>query len=216
MLQLQDRSIARALIVDDNPEARHSYEYVIEELDLDPVPIEGPLVDVPAFIDTIEKSDVLLCDYHLRPRNYAACDGDQLVAQCYKANVPAVLCTTYTDAVLRRDCLRYIPGLIKSGNPEPNELVTGWGRCLSELSGAFEASRRPWRTLVRIAEVDDQRQLAYVIVPPWDVRKKIPIDMESLPPDIRDRLAPDHRFHAMVNTGADSHEDLFFESWEPA
>lgn len=216
MLELQNRSITRALIVDDDPEARHSYEYIIEELELDPLPVEGPLESVPAFIDTIEMSDVLLCDYHLKLRNYATCDGDQLVAECYKANIPAVLCTTFTDAVLRRDCLRYIPGLIKSGNPEPNALVNGWGRCLSELNGLFEPSRRPWRTLVRIAELDDQRQLAYVIVPPWDVRKKIPIDMDSLPSAIRNRLAPDRRFHAMVNTGADNHEDLFFESWEPA
>lgn len=214
MLQLQDREVTRALIVDDDPEARHSYEYVIEELELNPLPVEGPLDDVPAFIKTIEPSDVLLCDYHLKLRNYANCDGDQLVAACYKAKVPAVLCTTIADAVLRRDCLRYIPGLIKSGNPDPDELVTAWGHCLRELNGAFQPSRRPWRTLVRVAELDDQRQLVYVIVPPWDVRKKIPIDVDSLPFAIRNRLAPGRRFHAMVNTGADSHEDLFFEAWE--
>ena len=214
MLQLRDRSVTRALIVDDDPEARQSYEYVVEELDLDPHPLKGPLDDVPAFIETIEPSDVLLCDYHLRLHNYATCNGDQLVAECYRANVPAVLCTTIADAVLRRDCLRYIPGLIKSGNPDPDELVAAWGRCLSELNGTFEPSRRPWRTLVRVAELDDERKLAYVIVPPWDVRKKIPIDVDSLPSAIRDRLAPDRRFHALVNTGADNHEDLFFESWE--
>ena len=214
MLQLQGRSITRALIVDDDPEARQSYEYIIEELELDPLPLNGPLDDLPAFIETIQPSDVLLCDYHLRLRNYAACDGDELVAECYKAKVPAVLCTTIADAVLRRDCLRYIPGLIKSGNPDPSQLVAGWGRCLAEMTGTFDPTRRPWRTLVRVAELDDQRQLAYVIVPPWDVRQKVPIDIASLPYEICERLAPDRRFHALVNTGADSHEDLFFESWE--
>ena len=215
MLQLQNRSITRALIVDDDPEARQSYEYIIEELDLDPLPLNGPLDNLSSLIETMQPNDVLLCDYHLRLRNYATCDGDELVAACYKAQVPAVLCTTIAGAVLRRDCLRYIPGLIKSGNPQPSELVAGWTRCLTEMSGTFDPTRRPWRTLVRVAETDDQRQLAYVIVPPWDVRQKIPIDMDSLPSEIRDRLAPDRRFHALVNTGADSHEDLFFESWEP-
>ena len=215
MLQLKDRSITRAIIVDDDPEARQSYEYIIEELDLDPFPFNGPLEDLAAFIETVESSDVLLCDYHLRSHNYATCDGDELVAECYKAQVPAVLCTTIADAVLRRDCLRYIPGLIKSGNPTPTELVAGWNRCLTELTGTFDPTRRPWRTLVRVAELDDQRQLAYVIVPPWDVRNKIPIDMDSLPAEIRGLIEPDRRFHALVNTGADSHEDLFFESWEP-
>ena len=214
-MQLHDRSITRALIVDDDPEARHSYEYVIEELGLEPLPVPGPVDDVSAFIDTIEPSDVLVCDYHLRKRNYAVCDGDELLAECYKANVPGVLCTTFTDALLRRDCLRYIPGLIKSGNPEPHDLVSGWGRCLSELNGDFDPSRRPWRTLVRVAELDLDREFVYVIVPPWDVRKKIRIDLDSMPLEVRDVLTLDRRLHAFVNTGADSHEDLFFERWEP-
>ncbi|MCY4213438.1 MAG: response regulator [Gammaproteobacteria bacterium] len=215
MIQLHNRSVTRALIVDDDPEARQSYEYIIEELELDPLPVDGPLDNLPAFIKTIQPSDVLLCDYHLRLHNYATCDGDELVAECYKAKVPAVLCTTIADAVLRRDCLRYIPGLIKSGNPDPSQLVDGWDRCITEMNGRFDPARRPWRTLVRVAELDNQRQLVYVIVPPWDVRQKVPIETASLPPEIREHLVPDHRFHALVNTGADNHEDLFFESWEP-
>ena len=214
-MQIQGRAISRALIVDDDPAARDSYEYAIEELNLQPVPIEGPLDDLPSFIDKIQHSDVLLCDYHLRKRPYASCDGDQLIAECYKAKVPGVLCTTFTDITLRRDRLRYIPGLIKTGSPEPDDLVRAWARCLSELDGNFEPSRRPWRTLVRIEEVDPARKFVYVIVPPWDVRRKVRIDMDSLPPPIQQRLEPDRRFHALVNTGSESHEDLFFEAWEP-
>ena len=213
-MQVQDRTITRALIVDDDPAARESYEYAIEELDLQPFQIEGPLDNVPGFIERIEPSDVLLCDYHLRKHSYARCDGDQLVAQCYKANVPSVLCTTFTDATLRRDYLRYIPALIKTGILEPNDLVSALNRCVSALNGDFEQSRRPWRTLVRVAEVHQERQIVYVIVPPWDVRRKIRIDMDSLPPNVRARAKPDQRFHAMVNTGAESYEELFFDSWE--
>ena len=213
-MQIHDRVISRALIVDDDPAARESYEYAIEELELQPHPIEGPLDDITSFIATIRPSDVLLCDYHLKQHSYASCDGDQLIAECYKANVPGVLCTTFTDAVLRRDRLRYIPGLIKTGNPEPDDLLSAWDRCLSELDGNFEPWRHPWRTLVRVAEVDHERQFVYVIVPPWDVRRKISIDMDGLPQEIRDRVEPDRRFHALVNTGAESYEDLFFDNWE--
>ena len=214
-MQLQNRSISRALIIDDDPHARESYEYAIEELELQPHPVEGPLPDLPSFIATLQTSDVLLCDYHLRKRSgYATCDGDQLIAECYKAKVPGVLCTTFTDAILRRDCLRYIPGLIKDGNPNPEDLRRAWDRCLRELNGSFEPWRQPWRTLVRVDEVDHDRQFVYVIVPPWRARQKIRIDMVSLPQEIRDRVGPDRRFHAMVNTGAESHEDLFFAQWE--
>ena len=213
-MQIEGRTITRALIVDDDPQARDSYEYAIEELGLNTQPFEGPLDDVAEFIKQLDSSDALLCDYHLKKRSYAVCDGDELLAACYKARVPGVLCTTFPDAAPRRDCLRYIPGVIKTGNLEPEDLVTSWKRCLRELNGSFEPSRHPWRTLVRVSEVDEQRGFTYVIVPPWDVRKKIRIDIESLPSTIREHLGPEQRFHAMVNTGARNHEDLFFQDWE--
>ena len=215
-MELHNRSISRALIIDDDPNARASYEYAIEELDdVQAHPVEGPLPDLRAFIAGLQASDVLLCDYHLRKRSgYAKCDGDQLIAECYKAKVPGVLCTTFTDTVLRRDYLRYIPGLIKDSSPEPEDLTKAWGRCLSELDGYFEPWREPWRTLVRVDEVDYERKFIYVVVPPWRARQKVRIDMDSLPQEIRQLVAPDRRFHAMVNTGAESHEDLFFDKWE--
>ena len=213
-MRLQNRTIERALIIDDDPNARESYDYAIEELDLQPHHVQGPLRDISSFIDTVQPSDVLVCDYHLKRHTYADYDGDQLLARCYREGIPGVLCTTFTDAAIRRDYLRYIPGLIKTGSPEPDELVNAWDRCLRELDGEFEPSRRPWRTLVRVDEVDEQRGLVYVIVPPWHVRQKIRVDVESMPPEVQQLVQPDRRFHALVNTGTESYEDLFFDRWE--
>lgn len=213
-MQIQNRTINRAIIIDDDPAARDSYEYAIEDLNLKPRQIKGPLNNLSAFIDAIEPTDVLLCDYHLRKHSYASCDGDQLLAQCYRAKIPGVLCTTFTDTTLRRDRLRYIPALIKTGVLEPDVLVSAWGRCVSELNGNFEPSRRPWRTLVRVVEVNQERKIVYVVVPAWHARQKIRIDMDGLPKIIRNLVEPDRRFHALVNTGAESHEDLFFDTWE--
>ncbi len=53
------------------------------------------------------------------------------------------------------------------------------------------------------------------MVSSWDVHKKIRIDNDGVPGEILKRLQPGRRFHAEVNTGAESHEDLFFVSWEP-
>ena len=214
-MRLQDRSISRAVIIDDDPSARESYQYVIEELELTPWAIEGPLSDIPEFINDLGNSDVVLCDYHLkRHSGYADCDGDELVAKCYKAKIPGVLCTTFPDAIMRRDFLRHIPGLIMNGNPAPDELRTAWDRCLREQQGDFEPWRRPWRTLVRVAEVEEEHASAYVIVPAWDVRRKIRVDIGSLSEEIVDRIQPNRRFHALVNIGAESHEQLYFDEWE--
>ena len=215
MIELHGRRVERALIVDDEQNARDAFEFVIEDMELQPHQIEGPLDDLPAFIASIEHHDVVLCDFHLKKRAYADWDGDRLVAACFEAKVPGVLCTTIADPPIRRDCLRYIPGLLRTGSPEPVELHRAWEKCVRELQGDFEPSRRPWRTLVRIADVDHGRRCVYAVVPAWNVHRKVRIDNDNLPPWIGELIEPDRRFHALVNTGATNHRELFFDEWEP-
>ena len=215
MIAIHDRQIVRALIVDDEPDARDAYEYVIEDMGLRPHKVTDPLYDLPSFISSIGPTDVVLSDFHLKKHSYASCDGDRLVADCFQAGIPGVLCTTIAGAPIRRDCLRYIPGLVRTGDPDPAELRRAWEQCLHELAGRFAPARRPWRTLVRVADIDPEHRCFYAVVPSWEVRTKVRIDNDNVPPEIRELIAPDRRFHALVNTGAESHQDLFFDSWEP-
>ena len=214
MIAIHDRRIERALIVDDEEDARDAYEYVIEDMELQPKKVTGPLYDLPEFISSIEPNEVVLCDYRLKKHSYAKCDGDQLLADCFRAGVPGVLCTTFAEAPIRRDHLRYIPGLLRTGVPEPIELRRAWEKCARELDGRIESSRRPWRTLVRVADVDRDHGCFYAVVPAWDVRRKIRVDNDNVPQEILKLVEPDRRFHAVVNTGAESHYDLFFDDWE--
>ena len=71
-----------------------------------------------------------------------------------------------------------------------------------------------WRTLVRVETVDLDHGQVHVIVPPWSARETVPIELGSLPAEIRELVAVDKRFHARVNTGADRVEDLVFSDWE--
>ncbi len=214
---IHDREISRVLIVDDDPEARNGYGYPVEELGLEPVMVEGPVETAESFVTKAKQSaDAVVCDYHLKKHNYAACDGDLLVAECSKAGIPGMLCTTFTDVdvTIRRECLRYIPALLKTNSPDPEELMEAWRKSLREIGGTFHPARRPWRTLVRVAEVDDEGGYFYAIVPAWDSQQKIRLYKDNLPDKIRHRVEPGRRFHAQVNTGAESHEALFFDSWE--
>ena len=209
-----NRKINRVLIVDDDPAVRDSYAYPVEDLKLEPVLFEGPVGTPESFIAGVEPSDVVVCDYHLKKHSYARCDGDELVAECYKARIPGMLCTAYTDVTIRRDYRRYIPALLKTNGPELDEFVDAWKKCLSEIKGTFHPTRRPWRTLVRVDEIDDDQACFYAVVPAWDSRKKVRIDNAGIPENILKRSQPGKRFHAKVNIGAESHEDLFFVSWE--
>lgn len=217
MLRIQDREIKRVLIVDDDPAARESYAYPIEELDLEPVEVPRVQDTSRSFVSMAEDSDAVVCDYHLKRRSYARFDGDHLLAACFKGGIPGVLCTTFTDSAdtIRRDYLRYIPALLKTCSPEPSALIEAWRVCLAEMNDSFLPTRRPWRTLVRVEEVDSQRGFFYAVISSWDAEKKIKIGAEGVPAEIRRDLEAGKRFHAKVNTGADSYEDLFFDEWEP-
>ena len=215
-MNIHGKDIRRVLIVDDDPAARDGYGYPVEDLELEPVRVEGPVENVESFLIEAEQSaDAVVCDYHLRKHNYAICDGDTLVAACYKVGIPGILCTTYTDVdvEIRRDYRRYIPALLKTNSPEPKELEEAWEKSLGEIGGTFHPTRRPWRTLVRVDEVTDGGYL-YAIVPAWSPQRKIRLYKDSLPEEILDLVEPGKRFHAQVNIGAESHEDLFFDDWE--
>ena len=215
MLTIHDRKIERAVIVDDEEGARDAYEYVIEDMALQPRQVTGPLDDMSKFVSSIESDEVVLCDYHLKKHSYAKWDGDRLMAGCFQADVPGVLCTAIADAPIRRDFLRYIPGLLRTSTPEPTDLRQAWERCVRELDGQFESTRRPWRTLVRVVDVDPNHGCFYAAVPAWDAHRKVRIDNDNLPAEILELVGPDRRFHAVVNTGATNHLDLFFDEWEP-
>jgi hypothetical protein len=54
----------------------------------------------------------------------------------------------------------------------------------------------------------------YVVVPGWDVRTKVRLDLNNIPENIRNLIVPGKRFHAKVNIGAQSAHDLYFDEWE--
>ncbi len=202
------------MIVDDEPQARQAHTYAIEDMGLKPEPVEGPLENLQKFIHSIKENTVVLSDFHLKKKSYANCNGDQLVAMCFQAKIPSALCTTIEDAPIRRDCLRYIPGLIDVGTPDSSLLRQAWEKCAKELDNHLGPTRRPWRTLVRIDDVDNDHQCIHVVVPAWDVERKVRIDIDNLPLEIQKLIQPDRRFHALVNTGAENYHELFFDAWE--
>lgn len=210
------REVERVLIVDDEPAARGGYGYAVEDLNLEPLMVSGPVRSPESFAALAGATDAVICDYHLKQRSYAQCNGDELVAACHKAGIPSILCTTFTDVgvTIRRDCLRYIPSLLRTNSPEPEALVDGLKQCIGEMQQVFQPKRRPWRTLVRVAAMDEEGGYFHVVVPGWSPWKKIRLYNDGVPDEIQRLLEPGRRFHAEVNIGAGSDEDLFFVSWE--
>jgi CheY-like chemotaxis protein len=80
-LTIGNRTINRVLVVDDNQDVRKDYGYSIEDLGLEPVYETGPLQSLDESLKQMsKKADALVCDYHLRIKNFSQFNGDQLVA----------------------------------------------------------------------------------------------------------------------------------------
>jgi hypothetical protein len=218
-LTIANRTISRVVVIDDSPELRQQYEYPLEELGLDVVYEEGPLETVEKSIDLLRsKGDAIVCDYHLRKKNFSRENGDHLVALSNSTDLPALLCTTYTDSdiTVMRSKRRFIPSLLKPATFIPELIVQGFERCVLEAKGKFEASRKPWRTLVRVADVDEAGKYFYAVVPGWDTDQKLRVYLDDIPSECQRIVKLGHRFHAIVNVGANSPDELYFTNWEIA
>ena len=162
LAEIADTSIRRVRIVDDEQSVRDAYEYLVEELELEPIAVEGPL---PALDE-------------IRPSR------------------------------------RFIPVMLRPDELDPASLVQGFQRCIDEFKGTFQSNRRPWRTLVRIEEIDMDRQCLYLVVPGWNRNEVIRLRTSDLPKEIFERIGDQKRFHAQINIGAEGSEELYFERWE--
>ena len=218
-LLINGATIRKVLVVDDDQEARGAFDYTLEELDIQPVrqdqELAGSAEDVLPLLR--KQADALVSDYHLRKKgNYAHFEGDALVAAANAAHFPALLCTSYTDALLtvRRNLRRYIPALLTADDYNPHSFTEGIKLCVEEHKGLFDQTRKPWRSLVRVEDVEWESGYFHVVVPGWGADQKIPIALEELPENLRERIKPGYRLHAKVNRGALKPAELFFYEWE--
>lgn len=214
-LSLLDRRIERVAIIDDKAEVRQSFAYPVEDLNLIPMPESGPMSDLAASVERLTSQvEAALCDFQLRVSQYAAFDGAELVAELYNSKMPAVLCTRFEKSNIDeiRRFRRAIPCLLTPNELDDESLKNGFEICLKEFRNEFGAERRPWRTLIRVQNID--RHYAYVIVPAWSSTEGLRLFRTDIPEPIALRLAPGFRCHAYVNLGATRQEDLFFTKWE--
>jgi CheY-like chemotaxis protein len=209
--------IRRVLIVDDDPEAREGYTYPVEELELAAITETGPIKDIAEFVKALRsRADAIICDYNLSQKSaYSDFKGDAVVAACYNAKIPSLLCTTFTDFdyTINRAHLRLIPAVLLTNSPQPEQIREGYGRCLREFAGVFDSTRKPWRTLVRVEDRDDEGAYCHVVVPGWNSSAKIRLYLKDLPDNLEHLMAPGSRFHAQVNIGAERASELYFVDW---
>lgn len=206
----------RVLVVDDQSDSRESSSLSVEDADLLPVPVEGPLGSLEDFSEVPQDRTGAICDFELRAANYANFHGAQLVRAWYHQHLPAVLCTRYEKAQLDaiRPYRRWVPVMLTPSELNADSLMQGLELALGEFVGNFSPERRPHRALVRIVDVglDEGRAFTFEL-PGWPSDLIFKYPLISLAPDIRGQIAPEFRTHVQTNLGCEVFEDLYFTSW---
>lgn len=217
-LEISNFRIEKVLVVDDDERARIGVSMSIKDASFEPILEKNPLPDIKKFIqNSREKGDAAFCDHRLRKGNYAPFDGAQAVAYFYQQNFPAILCTAWSKADLdaMRQFRRFIPVLIKTDDAaNPEVIIEGYKKCVKEFLGEFSPSRKPWRSLIRVIEVDRQRNIFYVVLPGWLTNDVIALPLNLVGDNFTSKIIPGLRFHAKVNMGAPGMDELYFYDFE--
>lgn len=221
-LQIAGRKIHRVRLIDDKVESRAVLSYPVEDLKLECVDEPGPIDDIDKYIrDFTVMGDAAICDHHLKEsKGYSDYNGAEVVSRLFQAGLPAILCTRYEAARIFEDIRKYrqhIPILINPRDLGPDKIAEGFRLCLEEIRGNIPPSRKPWRTLVQVADIDTQinpnKPLADVVIPAWDANQIIRLLIDDIGESVRGKIQQGYRCHARVNLGADRQEDIFFTDW---
>jgi CheY-like chemotaxis protein len=214
--QIRGKIFDQTLIIDDQPDAREVFAETLEDVELTPVPVDGPLADLDTCLQATMSgpATAAVCDQFLHHKNYARFEGTQLLKLFYENCFPAVLCTQYDELIDDiRSFRRWIPSLQRPSEMDGDHFVAGVEECLTEFSGEFRPYREPWQTLVRIVENRPDEKRFFVEIPAWS-STIVPLRYTGVPEFVTSRLAEDWRCRAQVNLGAEGLHELYVCEWE--
>jgi len=164
------------------------------------------------------KADAAILEHHLKSGNYANFTGAEAVARLCRQYFPSLLVTAWANADIDniRPFRRHIPVLISSPDVNPETITLGLKQCLNEFEKQYAPDRRPWRTLVRIEEVNrnTEKPMVYAVVPGWDPDEVVRFPLVIFPQEQQQTVVPGTRFFAKVNIGAAHPDELYFEEFE--
>lgn len=218
-LVLSGTNIERVGVVDDSEDTRDTISDELQDVDVEPAPFDGPFATLNDLVNTVAAAaDAVVCDHHLTPRNYAPCTGAEAVANWYVNLFPAVLVTRFEKAEIEgiRKFRRKIPSLIQCDDANPDTIVKGLEICIEEFNGRFIPPRKPWTNMFRVEHIDWNAKPVQVVVfvPGWQPNEAIKLTLDLFPETLREHVKPDERFFAVINLGAETQEDLYFDDIE--
>ncbi|GAB3741162.1 hypothetical protein GCM10027598_71630 [Amycolatopsis oliviviridis] len=207
-------------IIDDEPDEQDRLSDGVEDADFNP-----NIVDLPYSIDELireisETSSAAICDLRLTKFKNIPYWGSEVVAKLNQANIPAILVSSGVNERTNAEVRKWranIPRLItRTEGSDPVSLRAALTLADRELAKKFTPDRKPYQTVVRIAqvEVDHPEPMAEVVVIGWHPDKEVLVPLSVF----TDAVGPisteikDERFIADVNIYAEDEGDLYFRN----
>jgi hypothetical protein len=220
------RSVA---IVNDDERDRDVWSYQVVEAGYEPYivrrPVNRPFHSTEELADEIERHAAFaVLDHRLAPKNFALFTGAETIAALYdRHRIAPLLVTTWekqdADTTIRLH-RKKVPVLLSAQDFDAPEIIrdclTASAREVRDRQVPLE--RRAWRTAVQIEGRDTESRIHVVdaLIPGWNPEAKVTFPLDLIKPELRDFALPGRVFFAMVNTGAERDEDLFFSDFELA
>lgn len=212
----------RVAIVDDDPSTAEGTAVLVEGAGHEPILVTKlPRKAVEGASVIAGQSDALVCDHRLQPRNLAKYYGAELVASFMQLKKPGVLLSQFigpdNDVSIRR-WRKDLPVVLARDALDVDRIAEGLKFCAAEIAGKISPERRAVRQLFRVEGIGEEskQKVADVVVPGWRATKAVRIPLDLFPKDLRKKVKRGARFFALINVGAQSDEDLFFEKFELA
>jgi hypothetical protein len=213
------RRFARVSVGDDDADARETLLDDLKAARFKPRALLGPYDSLKSLVeDAMDQADAAVFDHHLQTGAFAPCSGAAVLNELYAKQFPALLVTAWVRADMDeiRRYRRRIPVLLTPDQADGDSIARGLDVCAKEFRSEYLPSRRPWKSLVRIEDVDDSQKdtIVYAVVPGWNSREVVRFPRSIIPQRLHRHVTPGERFFALVNKGAEDQSELYFDEFE--
>jgi hypothetical protein len=215
-------------IVNDDEVYQDSWSLQVAEAGFEPHivrrPANGPFHSIEELAQEVERHAFAVFDHRLAPKGLAQFTGAATIAALYdRHRTASLLVTTWEDQDANttiRLHRRKVPVLMSAQDfDDPETIRECFAACAREVRDRqVPMARRPWRTAVQVEDrhTDSNITVVDAVVPGWNPERKVTFPLDLIQAPLRDRANQGQLFFALVNTGAERREDLFFSDFELA
>lgn len=214
--------IKKVAVIDDDDHAALTIIHALEDGDFEPYRQEAANSVEELATSIIANSDAAVCDHRLRYGAFADISGAELAAALVKRHHPTILVTQYLDQyadIAIRSYRSNLPVVLRREEAdEPEELRSGFARCISEFRRGKIDDRKLHRTLLQVMEVTNVGGVEVIdaIVNGWNPKDTVRFPLFLVKPDDRSKVKRFTTLTALTNISTTEKVDLFFEDVEIA